>query len=534
MSFVNTEFFVFIAVALLCYYAMNLIKPLKKYQWTWLLIVSYAYYLSFGVKTAFFILYTTCTTYIGARIIGFFVSENKRKNIEPNASTSQYDKKELRKQLKIKKRIVVIFVLILNFGMLAIVKYGSFFIENINSLLRVTGNANQINVWTILLPVGISFYTFQSMGYMIDVYQEKYEPEKNLFKFALFVSFFPQIMQGPIGRFNKLATQLFDNHKFDLTRLEYALQLVGWGLFKKIVLADRAAVFVNQVFDNYIDYYGFSVIFAVLLYCIQLYADFSGGMDIVIGTASMFGIELDENFRQPFFSKSISEFWRRWHITLGTWMKDYVFYPFSLSKAMGKFSKLLKNHCNQYIGKTLPICLANLLIFFLVGVWHGAAWKFIVYGMYNGVIIAFSNLVEPLYKKCLKICHINSKSRGWKIIQILRTFILVNIGWYFDRALSLSAAFVMMKNTFINISISQIIDGSLYQMGLEQLDFVIILLGCLVWFIISLLKEKGIEVRKAISDMPLVLRWAIYMLLIFSTGIVGYTGSSSGFIYAQF
>ena len=171
---------------------------------------------------------------------------------------------------------------------------------------------------------------------------------------------------------------------------------------------------------------------AVLMYSVDLYMDFSGGIDIVIGAAQMFGITMDENFRQPFFSKSIGEFWRRWHITLGTWMKDYIFYPMSLSKGMNKLSKWGKKHLGNHLGRTLPICFANLVIFFIVGIWHGAEVRYIAYGLYNGIIIAFSNLCEPIYKKGLEKFHINGDGRGWKIFKIIRTFILVNIGWIFD------------------------------------------------------------------------------------------------------
>lgn len=228
---------------------------------------------------------------------------------------------------------------VLDFGLLAFVKYTNFFIENINGII-----GNRINAIDILVPLGISFYTFQSVSYVIDVYWGKVKAERNPFKFALFVSFFPQIMQGPIGRFDKLAPQFFAPHKFDLTRIEYGLQRIFWGFFKKLILADRTAGYVNNVFvNNYQAFNGFYVIVAVLMYCVELYADFSGGMDIVIGTAEMFGITMDENFKRPFFSKSIGEFWRRWHVTLGEWMKDYIFYPFSLSKAFNKIGKFTKN-----------------------------------------------------------------------------------------------------------------------------------------------------------------------------------------------
>lgn len=184
------------------------------------------------------------------------------------------------------------------------------------------------------------------------------------------------------------------------------------------------------------------VIVALLTFSILEYCDFSGGIDVVIGVSELFGIRLDENFRQPYFSKSIGEFWRRWHITLGTWMKDYIFYPFSISKKMLAFGKKAKKIFGKKTGKILPICAANLLIFFVVGVWHGAAWKYIIYGLYNGLIIAASNLLKPYYAKWAAVCHVNTESRGWKTFQIFRTFILVNIGWLFDACATATTAFL--------------------------------------------------------------------------------------------
>ena len=215
-----------------------------------------------------------------------------------------------------------------------------------------------------------------------------------------------------------------------------------------MVLADNAGIFVDAIFGDLQTYKGLAIA-GVLAYTVQLYGDFSGGMDVVIGIASMFGIELDENFKQPFFARSITDFWHRWHITLGTWMKDYVFYPVSLSKWMGRFGKMAKKRFGKTIGRALPICLANLIVFLVVGIWHGAAWKYIVYGMYNGVIIAVSGLLAKPYREWKKKLHISDKSRGWICFQILRTFLLVNISWFFDRADTVKDALTMMKNAVV-------------------------------------------------------------------------------------
>ena len=508
MSLISMEFLIFVGIAVIGYYLIP-----KRFQWIWLLIFSYIYYASSGIKILFFLLYTTITTYGTGRLL------------------DRVNHKELpRNEAKSRKRRILIGCLLLNFGMLAVLKYTNFASENVNAIFHAG-----ISFQKLILPLGISFYTFQSMGYIIDVYWGKYEAEKNPFRFALFVSFFPQLLQGPIGRFDRLARQLYEQHSFDLLKAQYALQLMLWGFFKKLVLADRAAVVVNQVFQNYTQYSGVTNIVAVLMYSIQLYMDFSGGMDVVMGVAALFGVELDQNFKRPYFATSITDFWHRWHITLGTWMKDYIFYPVSLSKWMGKFGKWSKKAFGKKTGRVVPICVANIIVFLVVGIWHGAAWKYIAYGLYNGLIIAISSLLAPLYRKGFEKFHINPKSGAWHVVQILRTFLLVNISWYFDMAVSLSAAFAMMKSTVTGLSLATLTDGSLMMLGLDKLDYMILAMGCLVVFLISFLKERGIQIRESLGRKPLVIRWAVYGMLVFGIPMFGYVMTTTGgFIYAQF
>ena len=527
MSFTTVAFFVFLLAGIVVYYVLP-----KNVQWIWLLILSYIYYFTFSIKASLFMVFATVTIYFGGIWLENIQNTGDRYLKDNKETLSREDKKAYKESLRRKKRWVLFLILLLDFGMLAVVKYSNFAIENINSVLGLIGK-EPIGLLGMGLPLGISFFTFQSVSYAIDVYQGKYECEKNIFKMGLFVSFFPQLLQGPIGRYDRLGKQLYSGHSFNLKNVEYGLQRIGWGLFKKVVIADRATVLVLNVFNNYEAYSGFHYIMAVLMYSVDLYMDFSGGIDIVIGAAQMFGITMDENFRQPYFSKSIGEFWRRWHITLGTWMKDYIFYPMSLSKAMNKFGKWGKKHFGN-VGRTLPICFANLVIFFVVGIWHGASWKYIAYGMYNGVIIAFSNLVEPLYNKALDKLHIRNNSKPWKLWMILRTFILVNIGWYFDMGTSLRAALTMIKQSVVSFSFSQFTDGSLLTLGLEARDYVIILVGCIVVFIISVLKEKGINIRESIASKNIVIRWTLYYVLILVIIMFGYTGGVQAFIYANF
>ena len=527
MSFTTVAFFVFLLAGIVVYYVLP-----KNVQWIWLLILSYIYYFTFSIKASLFMVFATVTIYFGGIWLQNIQNTGDRYLKDNKETLSREDKKAYKESLRRKKRWVLFLILLLDFGMLAVVKYSNFAIENIKSVLGLRGK-EPIGLLGMGLPLGISFFTFQSVSYAIDVYQGKYECEKNIFKMGLFVSFFPQLLQGPIGRYDRLGKQLYSGHSFNLKNVEYGLQRIGWGLFKKVVIADRAAVLVLNVFNNYEAYSGFHYIMAVLMYSVDLYMDFSGGIDIVIGAAQMFGITMDENFRQPYFSKSIGEFWRRWHITLGTWMKDYIFYPMSLSKKMNKFGKWGKKHFGNTFGRTLPICFANIVIFFIVGIWHGAAWKYIAYGLYNGFIIAISNLLEPVYKKLLNKFHINATSRGWTLWQIIRTFILVNIGWYFDMADSVSQALCMIRWSIQGFSLSQF-NSSLLDLGIEARDYIIIIAGCIIVFIISVLKEKGIAIRESIAAKPLAVRWAAYYALIAVILIFGYIGATQGFIYANF
>ena len=503
MSLVSNLFLLFVAVSVLIYY----IVP-HRLQWLVLLCFSYIYYLAGGVRYVGFILFSTLVTWL----IALAVEKTEKSENHKGA------------------RNLLILGLILNFGMLGIVKYTNFMVENLNALFHMN-----LRGMEILLPLGISFYTFQSSGYLLDVYWKRCKAEKNPVKYALFVSFFPQILQGPIGRYSRLAHQLYEPHKFEGKNIARGFERILWGFFKKMILADWAAVFVDAIFDNPDQYSGLALI-GVLLYTLQLYADFSGGMDVVIGIASMFGIELDENFKRPFFAVSITDFWHRWHITLGTWMKDYVFYPVTLSKWMSKFGKWGKKVFGKKTGRTLPICLANLIVFFVVGVWHGAAWKYIIYGIYNGVIIAFSGLMADNYRKWKKKLNITGKETWYYVFTVIRTFILVVISMYFDRADDMGVAMHMLKQAVTRFSPAQILLIPAGKQGTAFTPYALIILavGCIILFIVSVLQERGMKIRESLSALPLPVTVFIYFCLLVSIGFFGSTAVARGFIYAQF
>lgn len=497
MSFVSLKFVLFVLVAVVGYYNIP-----KRGQWVWLLLFSYAYYASAGFKIVPFLLFSTMVSYAAGILLG-----------QANTLPAELEHRQKR------KRFILIVALLLQFGMLFALKYAHWIFGNLFSLRQ----------W--LLPLGISFYTFQSAGYIIDVYWEKFAPEKSFLRYALFVSFFPQLLQGPIGRFNRLAQQLYEEHALNWMQIEQGIQRILWGFFKKMILADNAARFVDEVlwWNNYQKYSGTVILVAILGYSLQLYGDFSGGMDIVKGIALFFGIDLDENFKRPFFATSIADFWHRWHITLGTWMKDYVFYPISLSKPMNRFGKFSRNTFGKQLGRALPIAVANLVVFFLVGVWHGANMKFIVYGMYNGLLIALEGLLLP---------YTRAWDNKWRNLATLRTFLLIQISWYFDRADHLDHAFALLQRTVTDFHVSDLWNGKLYLNGANRIGpwfYGILLVGCLILYLVSYYQEKGMQLGEWLCAKPVAVRFMVYLILLYALPALGTLSSSSGgFIYAQF
>lgn len=540
MSFTTVNFLLFVAATVLLYFLL----PLKKCKWVVLLAASYFFYLCASYKFAAFILFTTISTYLFALWIDK-VSQNSKAKVKANkANWDKEQKKKYKNKIKIQKRLIMALVLVLNFGILAFLKYYNFFAGSLNDLLGIFGIAFSAPTLKLILPLGISFYTFQSMGYIVDVYREKVAPEKNPLKLALFVSFFPQIIQGPISFYDQLAHQLYEPHKFDFTRFKHGMQLILWGYFKKLVIADRAVIALTTVTDNYTAYNGTTITFTVLLYALQLYADFSGGIDISRGVAQIFGIDMAQNFKRPYFAKDINDYWRRWHITLGAWLKNYVFYPIAMSKQFINMSKNIKNtkfgntKAGSHIAKVLPTSIASLIVFLIVGIWHGANWKYVGFGLWNGLIIMISILLKPVFDFVLAKLHINPKSFLYGVFQMFRTFIVVLVGYVFDIAPSFSGAVNMIKlslfDQHIRTGITQICN-----LGVGKKDYVVLLAGMLVIFVVSVIQERNssTSLRVMLDKKPLILRWSLTLVCLVTVLIFGIYGpgyNPAEFVYMQF
>ena len=388
-----------------------------------------------------------------------------------------------------------------------------------------------------MIPLGISFYTFSILGYVIDVYNQIAQPQKNFFKMALYGMYFPVILSGPIIRYREDGEQFFQPHPFEYKRVVFGMQRMLWGFFKTLVISERMNLVVNTVYDNYANYTGVYIWVATICYAFQLYTNFSGGMDIALGMSQTFGIKLPENFETPFFAKTISEYWRRWHITLGVWMKEYVFYPLLRTHVFSELGKRCREKLGKKRGKQVTTFIAMFILWFTVGIWHGGDWKFVIgSGLLHWFYIVMGELLNPVYGRIMRKCHMNGDSgwvNGWRIV---RTFLLVNIGFVFFRADSTIAACRMLARAIHVGNISMLFDGSLFSMGLDFIEFTIAIVALFILLTVSILQQKE-DVRERIARKNIVVRWIIWYALLFYVILLGYYGpgySAAEFIYQGF
>lgn len=531
MLFTSYEFIFFVLVTFVLYYVIP-----KKWQWVLLLLASYVFYFLAGASYLPYIFVTTISSWLIARKITALQTKEEAYLKEHKAELTREERKELKAKEKKKRWHWLLLCLLINIGILAVCKYTNFTIANINSLLSDFGSEKRLSFANLILPLGISFYTFQTMGYMIDVYRGKYAAEKNPFRLALFVSFFPQLIQGPISRFDHLAKTLFAEHHFDTKAISFGLQRILWGYFKKMVIADRMLVAVNTLIQSPEEYKGAYAFVGMLFYAFELYADFTGGIDITIGIAEIFGIRVTENFHRPYFSKNIKEYWNRWHITMGTWFTDYIFYPISVCQPMLKFSRFSRSHFGEIIGKRMPVYVSSFAVWFTTGIWHGASWNFIVWGLGNFVVIMISQELEPLYRKFHEKFPKADGAWSFKVFRVARTILLMSSLRMFDCYRDVPLTFRMFGSIFTTWNWNVLFDGSLLNLGLAGKDYIILLLGLILIFCVSLWQRSG-SVREKLHAKPVIARTAIWYglflaVLLFGAYGVGYDASQ--FIYNQF
>lgn len=532
MSIISIEFALFVLAAMLIYYIMP-----RKARWIVLLVGSYFFYWMNSHWLVLVLFFTSLVTYLFGLIIQRQIDKNQE-YILNHESITRDEKKNLKDKLKKKNRIILSIGILLVLGALLFLKYFNFFGENVNVLFSSVGIKWTIPHMNLLLPLGISFYTLQAISYMVDVYRGKVTADHNPAKFLLFMSFFPQIIQGPIPRYSQLAKQLYEGHKFNYNQICFGAQMMLWGLIKKLVIAERLAIPVNYLFEHHTEYSGPILFFAVVLYGFQIYTDFSGGMDLVCGVAQLFGIELEKNFKQPYYATSLEDFWRRWHITMGSWMKEYIFYPLSLSKAFTSLSRKSRKVLGQFAGKRVPVFLAMFIAYFCVGFWHGPNWKYIAYGIWNGTIIMTSILLENIYAKGRMLCRIDENTFTWRSFRRFRTFLIVSFGRFFSRAEDLPTALSMFGRTFKNWrNVSFVTNGSLLNMGLNNANWILLIFLIILLFYVDYKHEQGVSFRVVIARQHLVFRWAIYIIAVLIILVFGYYGSeynAASFVYEKF
>lgn len=479
MSFISPEYVVFFCVVLPLFFAIR-----HRFRWMLLLAVSYFFYAYGNIQYVPLIAFSTIVDYIAARMI------------------HRHDKNEIQRRMWLAASILV------NLGVLFTFKYFNFFNESAASLFNYTPLTH-----SFVLPIGISFYTFQSMSYTIDVFQRKLEPENNFGVMATYVAFFPQLVAGPIERATNLLPQFHIKQKFDPDRAVEGLQLILWGFFKKVVIADRVAIYVNGVYNNVGDYTGLPLIMATFFFAFQIYCDFSAYSDIAIGTAKIMGFDLMQNFRQPYFSQSIREFWGRWHISLSTWFRDYLYIPLG--------------------GNRVPFWrhLLNLFIVFLVsGLWHGAGWTFIIWGALHGIAIVFLAWLQHYHIDLLP-----GKNVGMVVVRVAITFLFVSFTWIFFRANSLADAEYIVNHLLVFDSTQNIFqpfaEETLLPMRTEFYLSLVLIAGLIGFDML----DARLRMPRFLAKTPLVLRWAAYYGIAAAVLFSGlYGAGAQQFIYFQF
>ncbi len=461
----------------------------QKYRWIFTLFVNYTFFFMISGWLIVYLLATTVISYlIGQRIAGA-----KEKTGLKGKELTKY-----------KKKIEFVGVMI-NLIALAMLKY-----------LRVFGIGT-----TWLVPIGISYYTLQAISYMTDIQRGTLTFEKNPAKLALYLSYFPQIMEGPISRYSEVADGLYEGKRITYENLTLGYQRIVWGLFKKMLIADRFAPMVSRVFRSYEGMDGSAIFLGAVAFTIQLYMEFSGCMDIVLGTGQIFGIKLPENFRQPFFAKDASDFWRRWHITLGTWLKDYIFFPVSLSKPVKNLTKKFKNNGQINVSKFTGPTIALFFVWLGNGVWHGPRTNYLFYGMYYFVIIFLENILEEPSKKLTERLKINREKAYFKALQIIKLLFIVIMGEMFFRADSVGAGFRMFGKIMTSFHITMLRETNF---SVDSYDLACAIIFTIVVFIVDIIKEKGIDIREKITGFKLPVRWIIWYAMIILIVIFGAYG----------
>ena len=490
MLFNSLNYLVFFPIVLLLYFVLP-----KKVRYLWLLAASYYFYACWNAKYALLLLFSTGVTYASGLLIA---SARKRGQ-------------------KTKMKLWVAWSFVINLAILAVFKYSGFVAENVNALMAALGSSARMGAPDVLLPVGISFYTFQALSYTMDVYRGELPEERNFFMYALYVSFFPQLVAGPIERSTSLLPQLKQPHDFDVKRAQRGLLLIAWGLFMKMVVADNLSPLVTEVYTHFADHAGSEIALATILFAFQIYCDFAGYSTIAIGSADVLSIDLMRNFRQPYMAASVRDFWRRWHISLTTWFTDYLYIPLGGNRR-GKARKAL-----------------NVMIVFLVsGLWHGANWTYVLWGALNGLLIVLGEWTLPARNAVWKALHVNPEGALRRLIGRICTFAMICVTWVLFRAQTVGDAFAMLSAVFTRFNWQ---GATAWVSGWGLQTQLVCLASLVVLMLVDALMARGVNVPEKLQASAFPVRWAVYLALLFVLIVFGVYGSlyaSTQFIYFQF
>lgn len=528
MLLISYNFIAFLTGLVILYYIIP-----KRLQWHLLLAASYLFFSMTGWKALVFILLSTLSVWMMGLQVGRLFDKQK-KHFEL-CELTKAEKKDYRKRIKRKQRNYLLVGIFINFGLLICLKYTNFALDIFDSLRYLFGRTDSIGRINWILPLGISYYTLQSVGYLMDIYRNKYPPERNLGHLALFISFFPQLIQGPISRFDEISKDYFCEHNLDWRKVCFGMQRMLWGYFKKLVVADRLAPVILAISQDTATWQGIYVWVGAICYTIQIYADFSGGIDIVIGVAELFGISLPENFERPYFSRTVAEYWRRWHMTLMLWLRENIFYPSSTCKPVRRLSTWTKRHVGAEVSRRVPVYSASILVWLFVGLWHGATWGYVIWGMINCGILLIAQEVTPLTGVFHQHFAVNEKI-WFRCFQIFRTLFILSLVQMLEYYQTLRTMLKMQWNMFTESSIAQLFDGRLEGLGLSGADWLIVMLGVLLMLIVSMKQCSG-SVRQQLAKLKnwqSLMVWYALLVVVLVFGSYGQGYNASQFIYNQF
>lgn len=512
MRLTSLPFYIFAAVVMLLYYVLP-----HRFQWIVLTLASVIFYATYGVEQFAFLGFAALIAYFAARWIQAIY--------DAASDASPVARKTEARGLAVWLSAALVLLLIY-------AKAGHTIVQGI---ARMFFGREEITFPVISL-LGISYYTFSLISYIADVYWKRDKAETNFLRLFLFAIYFPKILQGPIARHKDLAPQLAEEHTFRYREFCFGLQLMLWGYFKKIVIADRLALFVNTVFGNTAEESGAHLLVAAVFGAFQLYCDFSGCMDIIGGFSQILGLRLEANFNHPFFSRSAAEFWRRWHITLGTWFKDYVYMPLAISPRVIGMSKAVRERFGTRAGRAVMTLIPSSVVWLLTGIWHNFSLNYLVWGIYWGTLIICSTIFTPEIKKLTQMLHINTKTGSWKLFQMVRTFLLFVISRIFTIPHNLQSSMQAFEAIITRFCPENFFDGSLYTLGLDRPNFILAVVCILILWAVSMLQERG-SVRERIAGRNIVFRWAIYYAAFFVIVVFGIYGPGydpASFVYMQF